>query len=231
MAVARGRVRRQVQHDAEIRRVHDDRRARVEQLDGDLGRHRRRGGEDQGAPRRRHSRERQRSADPRADGPRPGRRVPADGLPHRARRRQAPVPRRRRGGEAEARGRQGGRRDADPHLRAGKVEGGSGPREYIYVDTNFIAAITSWRIHCRMEGAVMETRTRFVFAGLLLSMLLASLDQTIVATALPTIVGDLGGLDQLAWVVIAYMLGATVSMPLWGRASDLYGRKPLFLTA
>ena len=62
-------------------------------------------------------------------------------------------------------------------------------------------------------------------------MLLASLDQTIVATALPTIVGDLGGLDQLSWVVTAYLLGATVSMPLWGRASDLYGRKRLFQAA
>jgi EmrB/QacA subfamily drug resistance transporter len=62
-------------------------------------------------------------------------------------------------------------------------------------------------------------------------MLLASLDQTIVATALPTIVGDLGGLDQLSWVVTAYLLGATVSMPLWGRASDVYGRKPLFAAA
>jgi EmrB/QacA subfamily drug resistance transporter len=62
-------------------------------------------------------------------------------------------------------------------------------------------------------------------------MLLASLDQTIVATALPTIVRDLGGLDQLSWVVTAYLLGATVSMPLWGRASDLYGRKNLFLAA
>jgi EmrB/QacA subfamily drug resistance transporter len=69
------------------------------------------------------------------------------------------------------------------------------------------------------------------FGGLLLAMLLASLDQTIVATALPTIVGDLGGLDQLSWVVTAYLLGATVTMPLWGRASDLYGRKPLFLAA
>ena len=55
------------------------------------------------------------------------------------------------------------------------------------------------------------------FSGLLLAMLLASLDQTIVATALPTIVGDLGGLDQLSWVVTAYLLGATVTMPLWGR--------------
>src|SRR5215212_9178850 len=77
------------------------------------------------------------------------------------------------------------------------------------------------------------SRRQFVltFAGLLLAMLLASLDQTIVATALPTIVGDLGGLDQLSWVVTAYLLGATVSMPLWGRASDLYGRKRLFQAA
>ncbi len=75
------------------------------------------------------------------------------------------------------------------------------------------------------------THLRATFAGLLLAMLLASLDQTIVATALPTIVRDLGGLDQLSWVVTAYLLGATVTMPLWGRASDLYGRKPLFLAA
>ena len=66
------------------------------------------------------------------------------------------------------------------------------------------------------------------FGGLLLAMLLASLDQTIVSTALPTVVRDLGGLDQIAWVVTAYMLGATVSMALWGRISDLYGRKRLF---
>src|SRR3954463_1792574 len=76
-----------------------------------------------------------------------------------------------------------------------------------------------------------DKRFAMTFAGLLLAMLLASLDQTIVATALPTIVRDLGGLDQLSWVVTAYLLCATVTMPLWGRASDLYGRKPLFLAA
>src|SRR4051794_1959958 len=69
------------------------------------------------------------------------------------------------------------------------------------------------------------------FAGLLLAMLLASLDQTIVATALPTIVEDLGGFDRLSWVVTAYLLTATVTIPLWGRASDLYGRKRLFQAA
>ena len=75
------------------------------------------------------------------------------------------------------------------------------------------------------------THFRATFAGLLLAMLLASLDQTIVATALPKVVRDLGGIDQLSWVVTAYLLGATVTMPLWGRASDLFGRKPLFLAA
>src|SRR4051794_21460560 len=62
-------------------------------------------------------------------------------------------------------------------------------------------------------------------------MLLAALDQTIVATALPTIVGDLGGLRQLSWVVTAYILTSTVSVPLWGKISDLYGRKRIFQSA
>src|SRR4051794_38774987 len=74
-------------------------------------------------------------------------------------------------------------------------------------------------------------RVMLTFSGLLLAMLLASLDQTIVSTALPTIVGDLGGIDQLSWVVTAYMLAATVTIPLWGRVSDLYGRKRLFQAA
>ena len=66
---------------------------------------------------------------------------------------------------------------------------------------------------------------RLVFGGLLLVLLLAALDQTIVATALPTIVGDLGGLDHLSWVVTAYLLASTVSGPLYGKLGDLYGRK------
>jgi EmrB/QacA subfamily drug resistance transporter len=82
-----------------------------------------------------------------------------------------------------------------------------------------------------VNAGLGDRRFALTFAGLLLAMLLASLDQTIVATALPTIVRDLGGIDQLSWVVTAYLLGATVTMPLWGRASDLYGRKPLFLAA
>ena len=72
---------------------------------------------------------------------------------------------------------------------------------------------------------------RLVFAGLMLGMFLAALDQTIVSTALPTIVGDLGGLNHLSWVVTSYMLASTVSTPLYGKLGDLYGRKKLFQAA
>ncbi|MDX3666429.1 MDR family MFS transporter [Streptomyces europaeiscabiei] len=67
--------------------------------------------------------------------------------------------------------------------------------------------------------------------ALLLGMLLAALDQTIVSTALPTIVSDLGGLEHLSWVVTAYMLAATAATPLWGKLGDQFGRKRLFQTA
>ncbi|MFE1755194.1 MDR family MFS transporter [Streptomyces anandii] len=67
--------------------------------------------------------------------------------------------------------------------------------------------------------------------ALLLGMLLAALDQTIVSTALPTIVSDLGGLEHLSWVVTAYLLASTAATPLWGKLGDQYGRKKLFQTA
>ena len=70
-----------------------------------------------------------------------------------------------------------------------------------------------------------------IFSALLLGLLLAALDQTIVATALPTIVGELGGLAHLSWVVTAYLLTSTVSAPLYGKLGDLYGRKPLLQIA
>jgi EmrB/QacA subfamily drug resistance transporter len=70
-----------------------------------------------------------------------------------------------------------------------------------------------------------------VYSGLMAGMLVAALDQTIVATALPTIVGDLGGLSHLSWVVTAYLLTSTISVPLYGKISDLYGRKNLFQAA
>jgi EmrB/QacA subfamily drug resistance transporter len=74
-------------------------------------------------------------------------------------------------------------------------------------------------------------RVRVIFSALLLVVLLASLDQTIVATALPTIVGDLGGLAHLSWVVTAYLLASTITGPLYGKFGDLYGRKPTLQTA
>jgi EmrB/QacA subfamily drug resistance transporter len=70
-----------------------------------------------------------------------------------------------------------------------------------------------------------------VMTGLLLGMLLAALDQTIVATALPTIAGDLHSLSRLSWIVTAYLLASTVSTPLWGKLGDLYGRKIFFQAA
>ncbi|MBD8871611.1 MDR family MFS transporter [Rhodanobacter sp. DHB23] len=66
---------------------------------------------------------------------------------------------------------------------------------------------------------------RLLFSALLLVMLLAALDQTIVSTALPTIVGELGGLENLSWVVTAYLLTSTIVVPLYGKLGDLYGRK------
>ena len=70
-----------------------------------------------------------------------------------------------------------------------------------------------------------------VMTGVMLGMLVSALGQTVVATALPTIVGELGGQDQLAWVVSATLLTSTASTPVWGKLSDLYGRRPLFQAA
>lgn len=68
-----------------------------------------------------------------------------------------------------------------------------------------------------------------VMSGLMVAMLLAMLDNTIIAPALPTIVGELGGLEHLAWVNTAYILGTAVSTPLWGKFGDLFPRKPVFM--
>jgi EmrB/QacA subfamily drug resistance transporter len=70
-----------------------------------------------------------------------------------------------------------------------------------------------------------------VFGALMLGMFLAALDQTIVSTALPTIVGQLGGLSHLSWVVTSYLLASTVSTPIYGKLGDMFGRKPVFLAA
>jgi len=81
------------------------------------------------------------------------------------------------------------------------------------------------------DVAANKKRFAWTFTGLMLAMLLAALDQTIVATALPTIVGDLNGLESLSWVVTAYLLAGTIGLPIYGKAGDLFGRKPVFVFA
>src|SRR5207247_1834809 len=70
-----------------------------------------------------------------------------------------------------------------------------------------------------------------IYSGLMVALLLAALDQTIVATALPKVVSDLGGITQYTWVFTAYMLGSTVTVPLYGKLGDVHGRKHLFIVA
>ena len=70
-----------------------------------------------------------------------------------------------------------------------------------------------------------------VFAGLLLAMFVSTLSETVTATALPTIVGDLGGVDHMQWVTTAYILASTIMMPIYGKLGDLFGRKYLFIVA
>src|SRR5713226_918347 len=71
--------------------------------------------------------------------------------------------------------------------------------------------------------------TILTMTGVLLVMLLASLDQTIVGTALPRVIADLHGFAQYTWVSTAYLLTTTVMVPIYGKLSDLFGRKPIFL--
>ncbi len=81
------------------------------------------------------------------------------------------------------------------------------------------------------EAAFTHRQILAIMSGLMLGMFLAALDQTIVATALPTIVGDFHRSDLLSWVITAYLLASTASTPLWGKAGDLYGRKRVFQLA
>ncbi|MFL5654687.1 MAG: MDR family MFS transporter [Ktedonobacteraceae bacterium] len=80
-----------------------------------------------------------------------------------------------------------------------------------------------------LRETVSRQRLVLIIIGVLLGMLLAALDQTIVGTALPRIVANLGGLEHYAWVVTAYLLASTVSVPIYGKLSDIYGRRTFFL--
>lgn len=81
------------------------------------------------------------------------------------------------------------------------------------------------------SGAMTHREVLVVIGGLMVGLFLAALDQTIVSTALPTIVGELGGIQQYSWTVTAYLLTATASTPLYGKIGDLYGRKSVFQAA
>ncbi|TGZ13737.1 MFS transporter [Streptomyces sp. S816] len=80
-------------------------------------------------------------------------------------------------------------------------------------------------------ASLSPRRVRLVFLGLMLAMLLAALDQMIVATALPKVVGELHGLDRMSWAITAYLLTSTIGLPLYGKLGDLFGRKGVFLFA
>ncbi|MGW4681755.1 MDR family MFS transporter [Micromonospora taraxaci] len=81
------------------------------------------------------------------------------------------------------------------------------------------------------QAGARPVNIRVVLFGLMIAMMLAMLDNMIVSTALPRIVGEFGGLNHFTWVVTAYVLGTTVSTPIWGKLGDLYGRKSVFLTS
>lgn len=85
--------------------------------------------------------------------------------------------------------------------------------------------------HHLLGNGLTRAGTNWVFAGLLMVMLLSSLDQTITSTALPTIVGDLGGVEHMGWVITAYTLGITIAMPIYGKLGDLFGRKRLYIVS
>lgn len=93
------------------------------------------------------------------------------------------------------------------------------------------ADAASTRVAAPPTNDVNKRRIWLVFAGLLVAMLLSSLDQTIFSTALPTIVGELNGVDHMLWVTTAYLVAATIMMPIYGKLGDLIGRKGLFIGA
>ncbi|WP_435133974.1 MDR family MFS transporter [Actinacidiphila sp. bgisy144] len=79
--------------------------------------------------------------------------------------------------------------------------------------------------------SAVPKNVRWVLLGIMLAMLLSMLDNMVVSTAMPTIVGDLGGLEHISWVVTAYTLITAITTPIWGKFGDLFGRKPMYLAS
>ncbi len=90
---------------------------------------------------------------------------------------------------------------------------------------------TSGPISHEVGGSITHRQIMLSLSGLMVGMFIAAIDQTIVATALPAMVTDLGGLKYLSWVIVGYLLTSTASTPLWGKIGDLYGRRRMFQTA
>jgi EmrB/QacA subfamily drug resistance transporter len=94
-----------------------------------------------------------------------------------------------------------------------------------------VTAIRAWLLRQPPGYRLTFGRILAIYSGLMAALLLASLDQTIVATALPRVVSDLGGLGLYSWAFTAYVLAMTVTLPLYGKLGDVYGSKPLFVVA
>ena len=127
----------------------------------------------------------------------------------------------------------GARRRAARTLRPTSSHGHEGQPLMASATPAPAAARSRWTRTCG-NGALpglSRRRILLIIGALMLGMLLAALDQTIVSTALPTIVGDLKGGSHIAWVITAYLLATTVSTPLWGKLGDQYGRKIFFQAA
>src|SRR5579871_1757616 len=98
------------------------------------------------------------------------------------------------------------------------------------VKTSDASNLTSGQVYEEYEQPRFTKReTILTMIGVLMVMLLASLDQTIVSTAMPRVIAELQGFDRYTWVSTAYLLTSTVMVPIYGKLSDLFGRKPLFL--
>jgi EmrB/QacA subfamily drug resistance transporter len=89
-------------------------------------------------------------------------------------------------------------------------------------------AINTEELECP-HVILSSRRRRAVTVGVMLGLFIAALEATVVSTAMPTVIASLGGLDHYSWVFSAYLVATTVSIPVWGRLSDLYGRRPLYL--
>ena len=96
-------------------------------------------------------------------------------------------------------------------------------------DSTEAAAAPAPRHHAVARRIGMTPEQFVIAAGMMAALAVAALDGTVVSTAMPTIIGDLGGLSEYGWVFSAYLLASTVTVPLYARLADMYGRKPVFM--